>query len=68
MATQTTDLERHLTRLTQDLESEFPDIPTKVIEEDLQSRIRELCGIARFNDFVPLLAHRAAREHLRSAV
>lgn len=67
MATLSPDMKRRFERLAQDLEREFPDVPADAIEADLQNRIWSLSGKARFNDFVPLLAHKAVRERLRTA-
>ena len=67
MATLTADLEKRLKRLPQDLQSEFPDVPADTIERTVDAGARELIARARFNDFVPLLVHKAVREQLRAA-
>ena len=64
MATLTADLEKRLKRLPQDLQGEFPDVPVETIERTVDADARELVARARFNDFVPLLVHKAVREQL----
>jgi len=67
MATMTADLARRLERISSDLKAEFPDVPIEAIQHDLDAGARELTKRARFNDFVPVLVHRAVRERLGSA-
>lgn len=55
-----------LTRLAGELRSEFTDVPAAEVEKTLFSVAEELLSHARFEDYVPLLAHRRARERLRS--
>lgn len=64
MATLTADLEKRLKRLPQDLQGEFPDVPADMIERTVDAGARELMARARFNDFVPVLVHKLAREQL----
>lgn len=66
MAPLTADLAKRLERLPRDLRDEFPEIPFETIAHDVDSDARELMAGARFNDFVPVLVHRAVRERLRS--
>lgn len=48
-----------------DLLHEFPDHSEQHVEELIGSVASDLLEAARFDDFVPVLAHRRAREHLR---
>jgi hypothetical protein len=50
-----------------DLLREFPDQPEQHVEEVIGGVAAELLEPARFDDFVPVLAHRRARENLRHA-
>ena len=65
MAPMTDDLRKHLARVPTDLEVEFPCVPPEAIALEVDLEARELVAMARFNDFVPLLVHRAVRERLR---
>jgi len=49
-----------------DLLHEFPDQPEQQVEDVIGGVAADLLETARFDDFVPLLAHRRAREFLRS--
>jgi Protein of unknown function (DUF3562) len=55
-----------LDRLSVELEREFTQLPAERIEQTLESVADELLEGARFQDFVPLLAHRKTRERLRT--
>jgi len=50
-----------------DLLHEFPDQPEQHVEAMIDIVAEDLLETARFDDFVPVLAHRQAREHLRDA-
>jgi len=58
---------KRLEHVPRALHSEFPAIPIEEIESDLEAHVRHLLEQAHFDDFVPLLARRAVREHLRRA-
>jgi len=66
MTTLTEDLTRRLRRIPAELKAEFPDVELDAIERDVDESVRELSQRARFNDFVPLLVHKAVRERLRA--
>ncbi len=53
-------------RLPHDLKAEFPAVPLAAIEHDVEEVVRRLIAGARFDDFVPVLAHRTIRERLRA--
>lgn len=55
---------KKLEKLPLDLHAEFPDVPLDALEHDVDRDARVLLSSARFNDFVPLLVHRAVRERL----
>jgi hypothetical protein len=55
-----------LTRLAGELGTEFTHVPAAEVEKTLFAVAEELLTHARFQDYVPLLAHRQARERLRS--
>jgi hypothetical protein len=55
-----------LTRLAGELRNEFTHVPAAEVERTLFVVAEELLADARFQDYVPLLAHRQARERLRS--
>ena len=61
------DVTTRLARLRRDLSAEFPQVPLDAIEHDVDEHARSLIEVARFNDFVPVLVHRAVREDLRAA-
>ena len=67
MASLTADLDRRIERLSRELEAEFPNVPTEAIEQDLAEETRRMIAAARFDDFVPVLVHRAVRGRLRVA-
>ena len=66
MGTLTTDVARRLERLPEDLQAEFPDVGLEPIQGDVDTHARELLTSARFDDFVPVLVHRAVREAIRT--
>jgi len=66
MTTLTEDLARRVRRIPTELKAEFPDVELDAIERDVDQSVRELSQRARFNDFVPLLVHKAVRERLRA--
>ena len=53
-----------LDRVEGDLRREFPNLPEERIGSVVGTVTADLLEHARFDDFVPLLAHRNAREHL----
>jgi hypothetical protein len=55
---------KKLQRIPADLQCEFPDVPLEQISELVEVLSHRLLIAARFNNFVPLLAHRQARERL----
>jgi phage terminase Nu1 subunit (DNA packaging protein) len=55
---------RKLEHLPGDLQREFPAVPLQRIHDVVEKLVSELLDAARFDDYVPLLAHRHAREHL----
>jgi phage terminase Nu1 subunit (DNA packaging protein) len=55
---------RKLDHIPAELQREFPQIPRERIDELVDSLSVRLLLAAHFDDFVPLLAHRRAREHL----
>lgn len=56
--------QKRLSRLIVELRREFAHIPGDRVDRVLESVVEDLLGRARFDDFVPLLAHRRAREQL----
>jgi hypothetical protein len=66
METMTEDTAKRLERVPRDLQAEFPDVPLAEIEDDVEEGVRRLIETARFDDFVPLLVHKAVRERLRA--
>jgi hypothetical protein len=57
-----------LDRLSSELRREFSHLPAAWVEQTLERVADDLLARARFQDFVPLLVHRRAREQLRAAV
>ena len=55
-----------LPRLRKQLEMEYEGLPQKTIDEVAKRSLDELAG-ARVREYVPILAWRRAREHLRRA-
>jgi hypothetical protein len=55
-----------LVRVKGDLLREFPHLPEERIELLVGSVTADILERARFDDFVPLLIHRSAREQLVS--
>jgi len=55
---------RKLEHLPGDLQREFPAVPLQRIHDVVNTLADDLLSAARFDDYVPLLAHRHAREHL----
>jgi phage terminase Nu1 subunit (DNA packaging protein) len=53
-----------LQRIPVELHREFPDVPLEQISELVEVLAHRLLVAARFDNFVPLLAHRLARERL----
>jgi Protein of unknown function (DUF3562) len=53
------EMPRHLHR-------EFPNVPLAAIERDVEQGVRRLIAGARFDDYVPLLVHKAVRERIRA--
>ena len=48
----------------QALEHEFTDASPAEISREIEAETRRLLSGARFEDYIPVLAHRFAREHL----
>ncbi len=61
----THNAEKHLEQVPHQLQSEFPQLPASAIELDVREHVRDLIADAHFDDYVPLLVHKAVREHLR---
>ena len=55
---------KKLQRIPVELQREFPDVPLEQISELVEVLAHQLLVAARFDNFVPLLAHRWARERL----
>jgi phage terminase Nu1 subunit (DNA packaging protein) len=55
---------RKLEHLPGDLQREFPAVPLQRIHDVVEGLASELLDAARFDDYVPLLTHRHARERL----
>ena len=55
---------KKLQRIPVELQREFPDVPLEQISELVEVLAHRLLVAARFDNFVPLLAHRWARERL----
>jgi len=53
-----------LAHIPAELQREFPLVPVERIDELVDALSVRLLRAARFDDFVPLLAHRRARERL----
>jgi len=53
-----------LARVQGELRREFPYVPEERIDGVFQAVATHLLERARFDDFVPLLVHRGARERL----
>jgi hypothetical protein len=49
------------------LRHEYPSLPAAAVDEVVDRAATHLLAQARFDQFVPLLAHRAAREQLAAA-
>ena len=62
----TTSVAKRIQLIPLHLHDEFPDIPMIAIEHDVEERVRRLVASAHFDDFVPLLVHKAIRERLRA--
>jgi hypothetical protein len=67
MAQLTAEVTKRLEHVPQELHAEFPHVPLTTIEHDLNDRARDLSASARFNDYIPVLAHRAVRDRLRAS-
>jgi len=65
MAQLTAEVTKRLEHVPQELHAEFPHVPLTTIEHDLNDR--DLSASARFNDYIPVLAHRAVRDRLRAS-
>jgi len=66
-STLTPDLTRRIERLPADLQTEFPCVSLEAIKRDVEEGVDELITVARFDEFVPVLVHKAVRERLRGA-
>ena len=64
MATASEATQKKLDHLPDALGHEFPQVPPQRIAELVDVLSARLLLAARFDDFVPLLAHRRARERL----
>ena len=49
------------------LQHDYPSLPDEVVDTVVDNAASRLLANARFDQFVPLLAHRAAREQLAAA-
>ena len=58
---------KRLEQVPRALAAEFPTVPLEALEHELAERVHQLVGSAHFDDFIPLLAHRAVRARLRDA-
>jgi hypothetical protein len=67
MAQVTADVTKRLSQLPHDLQAEFPNVPFAAIVHDVDVGTHELLASARFDNYIPLLAHRAVRERLRTS-
>jgi Protein of unknown function (DUF3562) len=56
---------KQIEQLPRYLHHEFPEAAVEAIEHDVEERVHELIAQAHFDDYVPLLVHRAVRERLR---
>jgi predicted subunit of tRNA(5-methylaminomethyl-2-thiouridylate) methyltransferase len=65
VATLSVATRRKLEHLTGDLQREFPHVPMQRIHDVVEMLAAEILDAARFDDYVPLLTHRHARERLR---
>lgn len=54
-----------IAQLPHHLHTEFPHASVPAIETDVREQVSHLTADANFDDYVPLLAHRAVRQHLR---
>jgi hypothetical protein len=48
--------------------SEFESLPKDVVVREIEQVTRLLLQPARFDDYIPILAYRVAREHLRERI
>jgi phage terminase Nu1 subunit (DNA packaging protein) len=55
---------RKLDHIPGELKREFPQVPVERIDDIVDTLAVRLLVAARFDDFVPLLTHRHARERL----
>jgi phage terminase Nu1 subunit (DNA packaging protein) len=55
---------RKLDHIPGELHREFPQVPVEKIDDIVDTLAVRLLVAARFEDFVPLLTHRHARERL----
>jgi hypothetical protein len=55
---------RKLDRLSVELKREFAHVPGERVEAAFRTVVDDLLSRARFEDFIPLLAHRNARNEL----
>jgi hypothetical protein len=58
------DTQRKLDRLPATLEAEFPDIDAEVVRIEVDTVTREMVANATIEEFLPVLVHRFARDHL----
>ncbi len=65
VATPSVGTRKKLEHLPGDLQREFPAVPLQRIHDVVDTLAVELLRAARFDDYVPLLTHRHARERLR---
>lgn len=65
VATLSVATRRKLEHVPGDLQREFPHIPMEQIHNVVQTLASDLLDAAHFDDYVPLLTHRHARERLR---
>lgn len=62
----TRETAKRIEQIPRTLRAEFPTVPLEAIEHDVEEQLGHLVANAHFDDFVPLLVHRAVRERLRA--
>lgn len=61
----TSSIGKRVEHLPLELKREFRHIPLDRIEREVQAEVERLLAGAHFPDYVPLLARRMVREHLK---
>ena len=57
-----------LAHATSQLAREFRSVPQGEVAREVEETAEHLLEHAHFDDYIPMLAHRFAREHLRERV